>query len=45
MLQTQINNKSLVKRIAPRPYDLGAISSFTANTFLTTKRVRICVFW
>ncbi len=34
-----------VKEIEPRPYDLGSISSFTANTFFTTKRVRICAFW
>ena len=34
-----------VKEIAPRPYDLGAISSVTANTFFTTKRVRICALW
>ena len=33
------------EEIAPRPYDLGAISAFTANTFLTTKRIRICALW
>ena len=33
------------KRVAPRPYDLGATLVSDANTFLTTKSVRICAFW
>ena len=31
--------------MAPRLYNLGAISSVIANTFLITKRVRICALW
>lgn len=36
---------SFYKKIEPRPYGLGSIFVSTANTFLTTKSVRICAFW
>ena len=47
-LRPTVSLKSIFKssnRTAPRCYDLGAISVVTANTFLTTYRVRICALW
>ena len=38
-------SNSHTEGIDPRSYDLGSIPSFIANTFLTTKRVRICALW
>ena len=35
MRQTEMDSKSLSKDIAPKSHDLGAISSFTTNTFFT----------
>ena len=29
----------------PKPYSFGSISAVNANTFFTTKSVRVCALW